>query len=228
MKRIKLFTTCSLLAFAVNVLATDELRIADFIIAPGETKTISVELENPDVSYIMLDFLLQLPDGVTIDKDEDGELIAVQNDERFTRTHELAVVEKESNIYHVLIFSSRNAAIKGNSGELFSITVTADAYAIEGTFQGRIFEQVLSDLELQEYNPVDRFFNVEIKKNGIHGDVNNDGSITIADVTALVNIFLGKDNAEPYQYNHNAADVDGKDGITEEDVTALVNMILNQ
>ena len=62
----------------------------------------------------------------------------------------------------------------------------------------------------------------------IIGDVNRDGFISIADVTALVNIFLGKDNAEPYQYNHNAADVDGKNGITKEDVTALVNMILNQ
>ena len=58
------------------------------------------------------------------------------------------------------------------------------------------------------------------------GDVNNDGSITIADVTALVNIILGKD-AEG-QYNHNAADVNDDSTITIADVTALVNIILGK
>lgn len=58
------------------------------------------------------------------------------------------------------------------------------------------------------------------------GDVNNDGSITIADVTALVNIILGKD-AEG-QYNHKAADVNDDSTITIADVTALVNIILGK
>ena len=58
------------------------------------------------------------------------------------------------------------------------------------------------------------------------GDVNDDGSITIADVTALVNIILGKDTAG--QYNHAAADVNGDESITIADVTALVNIILGK
>ena len=55
------------------------------------------------------------------------------------------------------------------------------------------------------------------------GDVNGDGSITIADVTALVNIILGKDTAG--QYNRAAADVNLDESITIADVTALVNII---
>ena len=58
------------------------------------------------------------------------------------------------------------------------------------------------------------------------GDVNRDGSITIADVTALVNIILGKD-AENL-YDHVAADVNCDGGITIADVTALVNLILGK
>ena len=58
------------------------------------------------------------------------------------------------------------------------------------------------------------------------GDVNGDGSITIADVTALVNIILGKDTTG--QYNHAAADVNGDNSITIADVTALVNIILGK
>ena len=60
----------------------------------------------------------------------------------------------------------------------------------------------------------------------LRGDVNGDGSITIADVTALVNIILGKDTEG--QYNRAAADVNGDESITIADVTALVNIILGK
>ncbi len=60
------------------------------------------------------------------------------------------------------------------------------------------------------------------------GDVNKDNDITIADVTALVNIILGKDNGPEPLYNHDAADVNGDGDITIADVTALVNIILGK
>ncbi|MBO5549134.1 MAG: dockerin type I repeat-containing protein [Prevotella sp.] len=63
---------------------------------------------------------------------------------------------------------------------------------------------------------------------GQGGDVNNDSKVTIADVTALVNIILGKDDSEPYQYDHVAADVNNDGKVTIADVTALVNIILGK
>lgn len=57
------------------------------------------------------------------------------------------------------------------------------------------------------------------------GDVNKDGHVTIADVTALVNILLNKDTTA---YDLNAANVDGANGITVADVEALVNIILEK
>lgn len=56
------------------------------------------------------------------------------------------------------------------------------------------------------------------------GDVNKDGSITIADVTALVNIILGKTT----DYESRLADVNTDGSITIADVTALVNIILGK
>ena len=56
------------------------------------------------------------------------------------------------------------------------------------------------------------------------GDVNNDGTVTIADVTALVNLILGKEG----DYNQAAADVNNDGSITIADVTALVNKILGK
>ena len=58
----------------------------------------------------------------------------------------------------------------------------------------------------------------------LRGDVNGDGTVTITDVTELVNIILGK-NTEAVEVNI-ATDVNRDHKITIADVTALVNIIL--
>ena len=58
----------------------------------------------------------------------------------------------------------------------------------------------------------------------IKGDVNQDGDVTIADVTTLVNIILNKST----DYDFDAADVDGNDSVDIGDVTTLVNIILGK
>ena len=70
--------------------------------------------------------------------------------------------------------------------------------------------------------------NITFVASTLAGDVNRDGSVTIADVTALVDIILGKDSEEPYAYDHMAADVNGDGSITIADVTALVDVILGK
>ena len=64
----------------------------------------------------------------------------------------------------------------------------------------------------------------------LKGDVNKDGYQTIADVTALVNIILGKATPDTNpDYDFDAADVNGDGGVpTIADVTALVNIILGK
>lgn len=64
-----------------------------------------------------------------------------------------------------------------------------------------------------------------IPKTTLLGDVNNDGKVTIADVTALVNILLGKDASG---YDRDAADVNEDKDVTIADVVALVKMILTK
>lgn len=56
------------------------------------------------------------------------------------------------------------------------------------------------------------------------GDVNGDGVVTIADVTSLVNIILGKSPAPAT----GVADVNGDHAVTIADVTSLVNIILGK
>ena len=71
-------------------------------------------------------------------------------------------------------------------------------------------------------------FQTPLKKTKLIGDVTRDGIIDISDVTATVDIILGKDDAEPYLYDHEAADMN-KDGIIDiSDVTALVDYVLGR
>ena len=55
------------------------------------------------------------------------------------------------------------------------------------------------------------------------GDVNNDGNVSIADVTALIDYLLSNDASD---INLDAADVSGDNNITIADVTALIDMLL--
>ena len=61
----------------------------------------------------------------------------------------------------------------------------------------------------------------------IHGDINGDGEVTVADATALVNIILGKETRDG-SYDQTAADINGDGAVTIADVTALVNLILGK
>ena len=62
------------------------------------------------------------------------------------------------------------------------------------------------------------------------GDVNRDGQISIADVTALVNIIVGKAtiDKDSEKYDFVAADVNGDGKTTIADVTALVGRVLGK
>ena len=59
------------------------------------------------------------------------------------------------------------------------------------------------------------------------GDVNGDGDVNVADVTALVNI-VNNVQIENGQWIIENADVDGSGEVTSDDVPALVNLILGQ
>ena len=58
------------------------------------------------------------------------------------------------------------------------------------------------------------------------GDVNKDGNIDVADITALTNILVNGDEANVF--DHDAADVNQADGLTSADISALVDLVLEK
>ena len=134
-----------------------------------------------------------------------------------------------------------STTIVGVSSTLVNNRKAADAYfngglgenSLEFTLSadGEVSIQLKADTDNSDYWLVWRNFTltrIYEAPTFTPGDVDNNGIISIADVTALVNIILGKDNKEPYQYNHEAGDVDENGAVTIADVTALVNKILGK
>jgi len=60
------------------------------------------------------------------------------------------------------------------------------------------------------------------------GDVNRDGSVNIADVTAMVNIINNMEGAPLDQYDSSAADMNDDGTIDQKDVTELLNTIMEK
>ena len=131
-------------------------------------------------------------------------------------------------VYHTITFHNNDGTTATQQVEDYVTTrldlntFTLDGYtfggwqATDGTYYGNeAYITLIADADLNAL------------WDSIIGDINRDNDITIADVTALVNIILGKDEQQQL-YNHDAADVNDDGDITIADVTALVNIILGK
>ena len=223
MNNVRIFLLMALLAMAGNASA-DELVISDFSISPGETKTISIALDNPTNDYIAFEFWMRLPDGVRIVYDDDDFLMATLNSSRADR-HELEVKEPDNDgVYHFLCYSNRNNAFKEKSGEIISLTVKCAEDAVDGSYEASLYNLIFSDPNKVQVDLPDVSFDITIV--GVSpGDANGDGNVTIADAVAVVNYILGN-HSDIFVFD--AANVDGDSEITISDAFAIVNIILNR
>ena len=223
MNNVRIFLLMALLAMA-GTASADELVISDFSISPGETKTISIALDNPTNDYIAFEFWMRLPDGVRIVYDDDDFLMATLNSSRADR-HELEVKEPDNDgVYHFLCYSNRNNTFREKSGEIISLTVKCAEDVVDGSYEASLYNLIFSDPNKVQVDLPDVSFDITIV--GVSpGDANGDGNVTIADAVAVVNYILGN-HSDIFVFD--AANVDGDSEITISDAFAIVNIILNR
>lgn len=155
---------------------TDELTVADFSIAAGETKEVSMVLDNPVNDFIAFEFWMSLPDGVRIAYDGGGELMATLNAER-ADGHDFLVEEPNGDgIYHFLCYSGRNKTFKGKSGEFVNLTITCADDAIAGDATGTIYDIIFSDPDKNEVDLANLTFNISVTDAGTGGYVLDESS----------------------------------------------------
>ena len=102
-------------------------------------------------------------------------------------------------------------------GQPYTIKLSSGSYTVE---QGNMTTSQPRTFFVYTVTPVE--------KTVVDGDSNGDSSVTIADVTTLVNIILGTSPNPSQGGEYSAADVNGDGAVTIADVTALVNIILGK
>ena len=197
---------------ALCATATDRFYIEDFSMAAGETKQVSILLDN-EVAYSAFQCDLYMPDGLTATN--------YALTERKNSNHTLSVSTLPDGGQRLLSYSLRLKSYSGNSGALVTMDVTASSdltCPAVITLRNIVFttedgvETVFADEECTVTNPVRP------------GDVNGDGLVNVSDVTALISHILGNDVVPFYPAN---AELTGDENLNVADVTTLIRMILN-
>ena len=189
-------------------------------ILKGKLSTLSLNLKNKD-ELIAFEFDLQLPDGITIAKDEDNDPIATLSSR--CRDHSLGVSDQGNGLYHFLCYSNSNKVISGNEGELLTIELLCDGNVAVGTYQATVKNIIFSDVDKNKITPVDVTFDLEVIE-AEPGDVNKDGEINVMDVVEMVAYIMG-DGSEGFVFA--AADLYPDGAINVMDLVNLVELIMN-
>ena len=198
------------------VQSTDKLYIADFDLQAGQTKTVSMALDNTQ-TYAGMQCDLSLPDGLT--------LVKVEKATR-CRNHTLTTNVLDNGSTRLWLSSMSSRTISGNSGALLTVTVKATS-DFSGTHQlwlrNIVGAHETSDASGERIELVDNM--TSINPSALVGDVTGDGTVDVADVNAIINIMLGKAQANDYPGN---ADASGDGSVDVADVNIIVNIMLGK
>lgn len=199
--------------------ATDRLYIDDFTIAPGETRTVSIMLDN-ETAYTAFQTDIYMPSGLTIEM-EDGDYI-FDLTSRKSRDHMIASQLQPDGAIRVISYSNRINPFSGNSGALVTFNVIA-GNDISAPATIALRNTLFTTTAGVEVSFGDETCAVTIPAVGMKGDVNGDGNVNISDVTALNNYLLSGNDSNIQPDN---ADMNSDGGINISDVTTLINKLL--
>lgn len=132
------------------------LSIEGFSIKAGETKELLVDLNNPDDQIANVQFLLNLPTGLTVAQKDGKSLITLTN--RASGGHQ--VMDNPSSGM-VMVYSMPVAAFSGTSGAILSISLTAGTGFAGGNVALRSI--VLATEQGGQYKPDDVVYTIENK-----------------------------------------------------------------
>lgn len=136
MKRlIILFLTC--ICIKIMMAQPPSWAINQLNVVPGDVAQLEIALENASTTYTAFQFDLTLPEGISIKKDGEGQLMAKLNDDRMN-DHQVQVSETLQNTYRIFAYSMNNANINGSSGILIIVTLNTENDVSLGTVEGHI------------------------------------------------------------------------------------------
>ena len=209
-----------LVAVALNVAATDQLRIEDFNIHPGETMLVVLFLDN-EHQFTAFQTDLILPEGLTVVQEDDEYLFELSG--RKASDHIIISKLRDDGAIRMVSFSIGVKPYRGNSGALVIIPLTA-AEDFTGPAMIELKHSICTTVDGLEYRLESESCYVQLLEQMLLGDVNGDGLVDIGDVTSLISYVLNGCTRSFHILNSHMND----DGILDiADVTLLINHILH-
>ena len=126
-KRIMMIVTL-LLAIYNMAKAEDRVTISDFRISAGETKEVSITLDN-DVAYVAFQFDLYLPEGITVESYS-------ADRSRMPEGTTLDMSQQQDGSYRFISAAMSGEPIEGSSGSIVLLTVRASEWLPSGEMTG--------------------------------------------------------------------------------------------
>ena len=119
----KILMLLTLFAGVVSATADNTVSVSSALIPQGKTGSFNIELTNSD-TFVAFQMALTLPEGITFESATKGN--------RYEESHSMGVSQNGQTVTFTLN-SGTNEAIRGNSGALITVSVSADAAIEAGT-----------------------------------------------------------------------------------------------
>ncbi len=171
-----------------------------------------------------IQFLLTLPDGVSLAKDNDGYYDVWLDEGRKARNHTVQAESRGNNTYFVLISSPTNRTFSGNTGNIMHFKIEFEKYhSMAGTYNLKLSNIIIAEPNETQHSAS----NVQsaLRLCYLVGDANADVMVNVADYVATANYLLGHDTGERFYTDAaNAAYSDNTINVT--DLVAITNIAL--
>ena len=129
-----------------------KVGVEPFSIATGESQTMTITLDNPNMDVTLVQFDMTLPEGLKLMIGEDG--YAVEMTGRTTwKDHTVYIGSLSEESVRMILASSKNAPIEGNSGGILNLTLVADENYDGGDIM--LTNILCTSPDIQEYRPYD-------------------------------------------------------------------------
>ena len=205
---------------ALAATGRDRLYIEDFSINAGETLQVPVILLN-DTAYCGLQTDLYLPEGLSLDMEDDEFIIDLTS--RKNNTHTVASRQLDNGAIRIYVASASAREFSGNSGAIMTISITAasnfggqavielkNSICAEAIGTRHVLEDEVCRIKWSEA-PV------------ILGDVDQDGIVNINDLAAIIDYLLSGNASQVSLIN---ADCDQDGVVNINDLAELIDMLL--
>lgn len=219
----KLFTLIGTVLLTVGVNAQTTLKVESFRIGIGEQKTITLDMDNSglaDAAAFCCDIVL--PEGVEIDKDDEGtyKFSVSDKDSRSTSPESLVIASavQSNKAVRVVCFPKDAKAFAGTSGAILNIPLVASKEISKGIEEITITSQEITNTTgLNTINPSASASDLTVF---LRGDVNDDNIVNGTDIQTTINTIV----ADQYDID---ADVNEDTIVNGTDIQGIINIIVS-